>query len=281
MNGTFWPAVNEPHGKRFDRSLGYIIERFRTPIVSTAKLRLPGFAFSTFRDDYRDLENHEASHAIGFDLDGPGTDLDVMAHEVRDLCGLLYTSYRHTAAAHRGRAQLFLDRGVSAREYSRLWRFFLPRFPTAGRQSRDASRLWFMPGIPPGGEYRLIELGGALIDVDATLALYPETVETATHPAPVIPMQSKTDAVERARRYLETCDIAISGSGGHARTFLVAQKMVRGFVLDEDVAYSLLTHWNARCEPPWTERELRRKVHEAAIHGSMPWGFLLERTRAA
>jgi hypothetical protein len=137
-----------------------------------------------------------------------------------------------------------------------------------------------MPGIPPGGEYRLIELGGALIDVDRTLADAPEIPEYTEAPAPIAPLgQASTDAVDRARRYLHYVDPAISGNRGHSHTFVVCQKIVRGFSLSEDVAYSLLTHWNMRCEPPWSEKDLRRKVHQAAEFGTMTRGELLNAPR--
>ena len=80
--------------------------------------------------------------------------------------------------------------------------------------------------------------------------------------------------VERARRYLLKCDPAISGSGGHTTTFVVASKIVRGFGLSEADAYALLTEWNARCQPPWSERDLRRKVREASRACQLQDGFL-------
>ena len=45
-------------------------------------------------------------------------------------------------------------------------------------------------------------------------------------------------------------------------TFRVCCRLVRGFALDDDQALHLLQDWNARCQPPWTERELADKVCE-------------------
>jgi hypothetical protein len=209
-----------------------------------------------------------------------GTDLDVIARDTRDLSGFIHTSFRHRPDAHRGRAELWLDRPVTAAEHSRLWRFFLPRFPTAGTQSGDASRLWYMPGIPPGGEFRFIELRGALIEVDKVLAVAPVLTEPVENPAPIVALgRARTDAVKRAESYLHFCDPAVSGQGGHGRTFVVAMKLTRGFGLDENTAYALMCGWNLRCSPPWCERDLRRKIHQAAVHGTMPWGKLLDARR--
>lgn len=74
----------------------------------------------------------------------------------------------------------------------------------------------------------------------------------------------KTDKVERAARYLATMEPSISGSGGHDACFRAACKMVMGFDLDTETALSLLSNgFNARCTPPWSERELRHKVESA------------------
>jgi hypothetical protein len=70
--------------------------------------------------------------------------------------------------------------------------------------------------------------------------------------------------VERARRYLEKCDPAISGQGGSPQTFKIACKLVRGFLLDPETAFELLwSVYNHRCVPPWSERELRHKIADA------------------
>jgi len=91
-----------------------------------------------------------------------------------------------------------------------------------------------------------------------------------------LPPVDRPDVVERARRYLRAMPGAVSGQGGHAQTFLAAQVLVRGFRLDEGVAYSLLCEWNRSCDPPWGEKALRHKVSSAAKSGSMAWGKMLE-----
>lgn len=87
------------------------------------------------------------------------------------------------------------------------------------------------------------------------------------------------DAFERARAYMAKVAPAISGSNGHNHTFIVAQKLVRGFVLSDGEALALLREWNQSCVPPWSEHELRRKVQQARERGAMACGDLLERRR--
>lgn len=138
------------------------------------------------------------------------------------------------------------------------------------------------PSVHPDGPRYRWELDRhprdtALAEIpDTWLARMTRREESA---APVVPVQATVDVVERARRYLDRCEGAISGSGGHTHTFLVAQKLVRGFRLDEQTAYALLSVWNQRCKPPWSERDLRRKIHQAATHGTMQPGALLDAPR--
>lgn len=82
------------------------------------------------------------------------------------------------------------------------------------------------------------------------------------------------DVLERARRYLATIPPAIAGQRGHDRTFYAANRLIRGFALDPDAAYTLLAEWNRSCDPPWSEHELRRKLEQAAKQPG-PRGFLL------
>jgi putative DNA primase/helicase len=68
----------------------------------------------------------------------------------------------------------------------------------------------------------------------------------------------------RAIEYLKKCDPAISGQKGHDKTFGVACGVGPGFDLSQDDALRLITEcYNPRCEPPWSEKELRHKVRDA------------------
>ena len=85
------------------------------------------------------------------------------------------------------------------------------------------------------------------------------------------------DSLERrATAYLDAMPPAISGQGGHNATYAAATAMVHGFGLDAEVAIRLLLErYNPRCEPPWTEKELRHKVEEAASKPhDRPFGWL-------
>jgi hypothetical protein len=89
------------------------------------------------------------------------------------------------------------------------------------------------------------------------------------------PWTSGTDRVDRARRYLERVPPAVSGEHGDLRTFRVCCRVLRGFALDDADALLALLDWNARCEPPWQERELIEKLRRARRYGREPIGGLL------
>jgi hypothetical protein len=83
------------------------------------------------------------------------------------------------------------------------------------------------------------------------------------------------DPVERARRYLARVPPAIAGGHGDVHTFRVCCRLARGFALEDEEALEVLREWNARCQPPWTERELRDKLWRARRYGREPIAVLL------
>ena len=86
---------------------------------------------------------------------------------------------------------------------------------------------------------------------------------TSTNGVSRLVVQPGPDKLSRARAYLHTIDPAISGQGGHNQTFRAACAAVLGFDLAPEEAFPLLAEWNANCQPPWTDRELRHKLQDA------------------
>jgi hypothetical protein len=74
-------------------------------------------------------------------------------------------------------------------------------------------------------------------------------------------------AVEQARAYLANVPPAVAGRGGHDATYRVARLLVNDFGLSEVEAWPLLSEFNGRCVPPWSEDELRRKLRSAVEAG--------------
>jgi hypothetical protein len=87
------------------------------------------------------------------------------------------------------------------------------------------------------------------------------------------------DIERRVIAYLAKVEPAISGQKGHNKTFGAACRVGPGFDLTEEQAYRLLdAHYNPRCQPPWSEKELRHKVADA-YKNAKSRGWLLEADR--
>lgn len=74
---------------------------------------------------------------------------------------------------------------------------------------------------------------------------------------------------ERARRavaYLAAMGPAVEGDGGDLHTFRAAC-VGRDFAVDPEDWWPKLLAWNATCEPPWSESELRAKLDGVYLRG--------------
>ncbi|MFO0881414.1 MAG: bifunctional DNA primase/polymerase [Gemmataceae bacterium] len=91
----------------------------------------------------------------------------------------------------------------------------------------------------------------------------------------------RPDAEARAIAYLQRCNPAISGQGGHAATLTVARAIVSGFDLGAQRGFDLLwQYWNPTCQPPWSKAELWHKCEEADRQPfDKPRGYLLAEDR--
>jgi hypothetical protein len=80
---------------------------------------------------------------------------------------------------------------------------------------------------------------------------------------------------DKARQHLRDAPSAVSGKGGHNITFRLAIDLVQGFSLSQGDALDLLREWNNRCQPPWSEYELKHKVEDAGkAERKKPAGWL-------
>lgn len=93
-----------------------------------------------------------------------------------------------------------------------------------------------------------------------------ERVSPAPASLPVAIDQSDPGKViERAIAYVSVLPPSVSGQGGHSVAFTAATALVHGFGLDGAESLSILEqHFNPRCDPPWSQRELAHKVRQAA-----------------
>jgi RecA-family ATPase len=76
--------------------------------------------------------------------------------------------------------------------------------------------------------------------------------------------------LERAAAYLDKCPPAVAGNHGHDVTLRTASTLINGFSLSESDARPLMLAYSARCDPPWTDADIDRKLAEAARLGPPP-----------
>jgi putative DNA primase/helicase len=74
----------------------------------------------------------------------------------------------------------------------------------------------------------------------------------------------RSDLLRRARSYLRKVPPAVSGESGHNQTFKAACILMR-FGLTNDEALAVLREWNETCQPPWAEKDLVKKLRDAAV----------------
>jgi len=69
---------------------------------------------------------------------------------------------------------------------------------------------------------------------------------------------------ERAWKYVETMDPAVSGQHGHIATFKVACTLVNDFALEKATAMKIIQWYNDhKCEPKWPQHALEHKIDDA------------------
>lgn len=94
------------------------------------------------------------------------------------------------------------------------------------------------------------------------------------------PLGSHDGIQRRAAKYIAKMSPSVAGQNGHDRCFDAACVLVLGFNLSADTAYEILRdEFNPRCDPPWSEQELRHKVEQAeAKTGDR--GYLIDKRKA-
>ncbi|MDA0814009.1 MAG: hypothetical protein O3C21_16665 [Verrucomicrobia bacterium] len=71
--------------------------------------------------------------------------------------------------------------------------------------------------------------------------------------------------LDRAHKYVAAIPGAEAGTRGHDQAFKAACALIKNFGgdLSEEQLLEVFREWNATCSPPWNERELIHKLHDA------------------
>jgi hypothetical protein len=152
---------------------------------------------------------------------------------------------------------------------------------TIDGQAKNAGRCWFVPAHAPGCRFEAHINHGPFLDPWKLV----DTWQTVRE-APPLPPPRKTlpgrDAskLKRASAYLAHMPEAVSGQSGHSALWNATFVLVKGFELDpEDARVMLMREYNPRCKPEWSEKEIARKVRQAAS-ARESGGFIRDRDRA-
>jgi len=82
---------------------------------------------------------------------------------------------------------------------------------------------------------------------------------------------------DRIEAFIAAAPASVSGQGGSHQTFSIACSLVWGFKLSESEALRYLRIYNQRCQPAWSETDLKQKIKYAgkAQYHDKPRGYLL------
>lgn len=302
---SYWPSVTGPLEVK-ERTWDQIMATFALPRVTLAesligasknemqdakRKDIPGWSPSIFNGS-RSLANFVEACAIGVDFDGDSPCIDDLVIAFGLAAGFIHSTVSHTPEAPRSRVVLPLSRPVNEPEYRALWSWASSLAPGADRKACDPSRLWFVPAVIKGCEYRFEVLSGEPIPVDYMLSAFASLPRIQASRSPVEvgaggqgrggivdpdPRPPQALAIyERAALWLSKRAPSIEGSDGRAHCFVTAQFLVRGFELSRAQAFSLLSDWNRRNMPPFDEWELRNQIKSADEIGKMERGKMFK-----
>lgn len=235
---------------------------------------LPLICPATFREGHRAIADVEAVSMLGLDLDDPISDPRALVARIHEALGVevfVYSTHSSALGAYKLRAFVPYDSPATAEEHQASWPLVAEMLSKHGvqidRQCKDPSRGYFVWSVPPSGVYWHAHIGGAAWPVSLAAASAERMRFERETPkrAVVAPSLRRGDVRTRAIAYLACCEPAIQGANGSRTTLITAAKLVHGFELSPSEALELLRdHYNPRCRPPWAERDLARKVSEAA-----------------
>ena len=252
---------------------------------------------------------HGMFYGLAMDIDDGNKTEEEIVSAVRATVGehrvLVYSSPRATSTKRKWRGLVPLAEAIAGSDYKdtqlALFALMAERGVTCDDRLAGEGQPIFLPNVPPdfrGDDGKPLFYVGRRLDGpdlllvdDHPILVRRETMREAnrreaearptptTTPPLTLAHTSDNDAaiIARAERHIGTMPAAIGDAGGHNATYAAACAIVHGFGLDEATALRIMAErYNPRCGPPWSEKELRHKVHDAATKPhDAPRGYLL------
>jgi hypothetical protein len=277
MKLTFWKSLYDPEGLGFD----WTWERFAAWLSESREFiegETPGWSAAEFVGNKRkkELVVHVTALALDFDgtVDRQTVDGLFVGHKY-----VAHSSKSNTDETPSYRVVVALSRPVDSKDYALLWSGFSRKLAGYVDQApKDGSRFWFAPCRLPTTKWEHWEHVGEPVDVDTVVAAERERQHREYKERETVATSKIVNAdkiVQRCQKYVERMDGAVAGQHGHTQTLKVALIIYRGFSLAGSDAWSILTDYNLRCDPPWDKKSLERKASEAQKSKSVGDGWLL------
>lgn len=215
-----------------------------------------------------DVQEHSGLLQIDFDkLEAPATLRDLIGKDRHILAAWISPSGNGVKALMRIPPDLERHKEAFAAAKAYIFTTYPTDSSAFDSSISDLGRLCFVsydPGL-------VMNPGAVQLDVPM------ERTANSPQQPPQVPATLATtkEILERARAHLAKMPVSVNRKFGHNAAFKVAVALVRGFNLSVEEAYPLMAEWNERCEPPWSEGDLRRKLTEAATKSKKSFGFLL------
>lgn len=81
--------------------------------------------------------------------------------------------------------------------------------------------------------------------------------------------EASTDLLAASAAYLEAMEPSVSGMGGHDNLLTACYRMLVDFALTPADAFDqIINHFNDRCDPPWEDNDIARKINEVYRRGN-------------
>lgn len=277
-----WQSLQDTEGTSVTTTWDELFAGWSDPPRFRGDTRHGGWSACICEPPVRAAVNVVGMSALVLDYDG-GTLIEDAVDVWSDRLGALHTSRSHKADAPRFRVVLPFTRIVTPDEYAIVWRWAQRLASSAGQRvdpaCKDVARFWFRPALTADYQTRRLP-GTEALDPDPIVAAH-KYEENERNRAAQEQTAPRGDVEKRALKYLQKLPPSISGSGGHQALWTAALSLVRGFRIDPPRALAMLrTEFNPRCQPPWSEKELRHKVDDAEQDATTAYGYLADRVRA-